>query len=38
MAAPKRQYRDYPNLQNHRAFGRGLELFRILNHKLRWIS
>jgi N-acetyl sugar amidotransferase len=38
MAAPKRQYRDYPNLQNHWAFGRGLDLFRILKHKLHWIS
>ena len=38
MAAPKRRYRDYPNLQNHWAFGRGLDLFRILKHKLHWIS
>ncbi len=37
MAAPRRRYRDYPNLQNHWAFGRGLDLFRILKHKLRWI-
>lgn len=38
IAAPKRRYRDYPNLQNHWAFGRGLDLFRILKHKLHWIT
>jgi N-acetyl sugar amidotransferase len=38
MAAPKRRYSDYPNLQNHWAFGRGLDLFRILKHKLHWIT
>jgi N-acetyl sugar amidotransferase len=38
MAAPKRRYSDYPNLQNHWVFGRGLDLFRILKHKLHWIS
>jgi N-acetyl sugar amidotransferase len=38
MAAPKKRYMDYPNLQNHWAFGRGLDLFRVLKHKLRWIS
>lgn len=38
MAAPRRRYRDYPNLQNHWVFGRGLDLFRILKHKLHWIS
>ena len=38
MAAPKRRYCDYPNLQNHWAFGRGLDLFRFLKHRLHWIS
>jgi N-acetyl sugar amidotransferase len=38
MAAPKRRYRDYPNLQNHWAFGRGLDLFRFLKNKLHWVS
>jgi N-acetyl sugar amidotransferase len=38
MAAPKKRYSDYPNLQNHWAFGRGLDLFRFLKHRLRWIS
>jgi N-acetyl sugar amidotransferase len=38
MAASKRRYRDYPNLQNHWAFGRGLDLFRFLKNKLRWVS
>jgi N-acetyl sugar amidotransferase len=38
MAAPKKRYRDYPNLQNHWAFGRGLDLFRFLKNRLRWVS
>ena len=38
IAAPKRRYADYPNLQNHWAFGRGLDLFRFLKHRLRWID
>jgi N-acetyl sugar amidotransferase len=38
MDAPKRRYSDYPNLQNHWVFGRGLDLFRYLKHKLHWIS
>jgi N-acetyl sugar amidotransferase len=38
MAAPKRRYDEYPNLQNHWAFGRGLDLFRFLKHKLHWIA
>jgi hypothetical protein len=38
MAAPKKRYRDYPNLQNHWAFGRGLDLFRFLKNRLRWLS
>jgi N-acetyl sugar amidotransferase len=38
MVAPKKRYSDYPNLQNHWAFGRGLDLFRFLKHRLHWIS
>jgi N-acetyl sugar amidotransferase len=38
MAAPKKRYSDYPNLQNHWLMGRGIDLFRILKHRLRWIS
>lgn len=38
MAAPKKRYSDYPNLQNHWVFGRGLDLFRFLKHKLHWVS
>jgi N-acetyl sugar amidotransferase len=38
MALPKKRYSDYPNLQNHWAFGRGLDLFRFLRHKLHWVS
>ena len=38
IAAPKKRYGDYPNLQNHWAFGRGLDLFRFLKHKLHWVS
>lgn len=38
MAAPKRRYSDYPNLQNHWVFGRGLDLFRFVKHKLHWVS
>jgi N-acetyl sugar amidotransferase len=38
IGAPKKRYSDYPNLQNHWAFGRGLDLFRVLKHKLHWIS
>jgi len=38
MASPKKRYSDYPNLQNHWAFGRGLDLFRFLKHRLHWIS
>lgn len=38
MAAPKKRYSDYPNLQNHWAFGRGLDLFRFLKHKLHWVG
>jgi N-acetyl sugar amidotransferase len=37
MAAPKKRYMDYPNLQNHWIFGRGLDLYRYLKHSLRWI-
>jgi N-acetyl sugar amidotransferase len=37
MLAPQRRYMDYPNLQNHWAFGRGLDLYRFLKHTLRWI-
>ena len=38
MAAPKRRYSDFPNLQNHWAFGRGLDLYRFLKHGLNWLS
>ena len=38
MAAPKRRYSDFPNLQNHWAFGRGLDLYRFLKHGLHWLS
>jgi N-acetyl sugar amidotransferase len=38
MASAKKTYSDYPNLQNHWAFGRGLDLFRFLKHKLHWVS
>jgi N-acetyl sugar amidotransferase len=38
MTAPKKRYSDYPNMQNHWIFGRGLDLFRFLKHRLRWIS
>lgn len=38
MAASKKTYSDYPNLQNHWALGRGLDLFRFLKHKLHWVS
>lgn len=38
MRAPKKRYMDYPNLQNHWAFGKGLDFFRYLKHQLRWIS
>ena len=38
MAAPKKRYSDYPNLQNHWLFGRGLDLFRVLKHRFRWIT
>jgi N-acetyl sugar amidotransferase len=38
MALPGKRYMDYPNLQNHWAFGRGLDLYRFLKHRLRWIS
>jgi len=38
MALPRKRYVDYPNLQNHWAFGRGLDLYRILKHRLRWVS
>ena len=38
MAAPKKSYRDYPNMQNHWLFGRGLDLFRVLKHRLHWIT
>jgi N-acetyl sugar amidotransferase len=37
MAAPKKRYPDYPNLQNHWAFGPGLDLYRFLKHRLRWV-
>ncbi len=37
MAAPKKRYMDYPNLQNHWLFRHGLNLFRFLKHRLRWI-
>jgi len=38
MALPKKRYADYPNMQNHWLVGRGMDLFRFLKHKLRWIS
>jgi len=38
MAAPRKRYQDYPNLQNHWIFSHGLNLFRFFKHKLRWIS
>jgi N-acetyl sugar amidotransferase len=38
MAAPKKRYLDYPNLQNHWAFGPGLDLYRFLKHRLRWVD
>ena len=38
MALPKKTYADYPNLQNHWAFGRGLDLYRFLKHKLHWVN
>jgi len=38
MAAPKRRYLDYPNLQNHCAFGPGLDLYRFLKHRLLWVD
>jgi N-acetyl sugar amidotransferase len=38
MAAPKKCYADYPNLQNHWAFSHGLDLYRFLKHKLHWVS
>jgi hypothetical protein len=38
IAAPKRRYLDYPNLQNHWAFGPGLDLYRFLKHGLRWVD
>ena len=38
MAAPKKCYEDYPNLQNHWAFRHGLDLYRFLKHKLHWVS
>jgi len=38
MALPGKRYRDYPNLQNHWIFGRGMDLFRFLKHKLHWVS
>jgi hypothetical protein len=38
MALARKRYSDYPNLQNHWGFGRGLDLFRFLKHKLRWVG
>jgi len=38
MALPRKTYADYPNLQNHWVFGRGLDLYRVLKHKLHWVS
>ena len=38
MLAPKRRYMDYPNLQNHWIFGRGLDLYRFLKRTLHWFS
>src|SRR5579862_97706 len=38
MKLPKKTYSDYPNLQNHWAFGRGLDLYRFLKYKLHWVS
>jgi N-acetyl sugar amidotransferase len=38
MALPKKRFLDYPNLQNHWVFGRGMDLFRFLKHKLHWVS
>jgi N-acetyl sugar amidotransferase len=38
MALPKKRYSDYPNLQNHWAFGRGLDVYRFVKYRLRWIG
>ena len=38
MALPRKRYGDYPNLQNHWAFGRGLDVFRFFKHTLHWVS
>ena len=38
MALPKKRYVDYPNLQNHWTFGRGLDLYRFLKRRLHWFS
>ena len=38
MAAAKKRYGDYPNLQNHWAFSRGLDLYRFLKHRLNWLN
>jgi len=38
MALPRKRYMDYPNLQNHWVFGRGLDIYRILKHRLRWLG
>ena len=37
MALPKKTYMDYPNLQNHPLFSRGLDAYRWLKHRARWI-
>jgi N-acetyl sugar amidotransferase len=38
IALPKKRFMDYPNLQNHWAFGYGMDLYRFLKHKLHWVS
>jgi len=38
MALPKKRFSEYPNLQNHWIFGRGMDLYRFLKHKLHWVS
>ncbi len=38
MTLPRKRFMDYPNLQNHWAFGHGLNLYRLLKHKLHLVS
>lgn len=37
LRLPPKRYMDYPNLQNHVLFSRGLDLYRYLKHRLRVI-